>query len=95
MPRKKLQKESKGLRKNYNQEDMIKAIEAVKAKKFGYLKAAKMYNVPRSTLARMCLKVSSYLLFTFSCPLKLMLYKYYYNFILFCYIYLFFFLGER
>lgn len=57
MPRTKLNRESKGLRKNYNAEDMIKAIKAVTAKKCGYLKAAKKYNVPRSTLVRMCSKV--------------------------------------
>lgn len=57
MGRTKLYKESKGLRKNYNKEDMIKAVEAVRSKTCGYLKAAKMFNVPRSTLARMCSKV--------------------------------------
>ncbi|KAJ8883332.1 hypothetical protein PR048_015175 [Dryococelus australis] len=45
-------KKVKCLKKKNKKEDMIKAIEAIKSGECGYMKAAKKYNVPRSTLAR-------------------------------------------
>lgn len=38
----------------WNEEDMKYAVEAVRTKKMGYLKAAKLYKVPRATLFRYC-----------------------------------------
>ncbi|CAG5037689.1 unnamed protein product [Parnassius apollo] len=40
-------------RKKWSQNDMAAAILAVRDKKMGYLKAAKTYNVPRTTLFRL------------------------------------------
>ncbi|KAG8308552.1 hypothetical protein J6590_107024 [Homalodisca vitripennis] len=37
-------------RKKWKKEDMLKAVNAVKSKDMGYLKASKTFNVPRSTL---------------------------------------------
>jgi len=39
-------------RKSWQQEDMTKAIEAVKEKKMGWLSASKHFNVPQATLRR-------------------------------------------
>ena len=36
--------------KSWDKENMIKAVKAVRNKEMGYLAAAKLYNVPRSTL---------------------------------------------
>lgn len=40
-------------RKQYKEEDMARAIKAVKEKTMGYLKASKSYKVPRTTLFRL------------------------------------------
>ncbi|VEN36282.1 unnamed protein product, partial [Callosobruchus maculatus] len=40
-------------RKKWSQVDMRAALEAVRGNKMGYLKAAKIYNVPRTTLFRL------------------------------------------
>ncbi|XP_067642531.1 uncharacterized protein [Eurosta solidaginis] len=48
-----------GKRKNWNTEDMKKAITAVRSNTCGYLKAAKLHNVPKSTLIRLVLKEDS------------------------------------
>lgn len=40
-------------RKTWNKEQMKKAIELVRSSDVGYMKAAKMFDVPRSTLARL------------------------------------------
>lgn len=59
MPRTKLNKEKEGLRKNYFGEDTIQAIKAVKLKKFGHFKTAKVFNMSRSTIIPyMCSKVN-------------------------------------
>lgn len=39
-------------RKKWNQDDMAAAVLAVRDSKRGYLKAAQIYNVPRTTLFR-------------------------------------------
>lgn len=39
-------------RKSWSQEDMAKAIEAVKKNKMGWLLASKQFNVPQATLRR-------------------------------------------
>lgn len=41
-------------RKQYDERDMEKAIKLVKENKAGFLKAANMCNVPRTTLHRLC-----------------------------------------
>ncbi|CAH1990368.1 unnamed protein product [Acanthoscelides obtectus] len=43
-------------RKKWNEENMRKAVIAVRCKQMGYLKACKTYNVPRATLFRLCKK---------------------------------------
>lgn len=43
-------------RKNWNEENMRRAVIAVRSKQMGYLKACKTYNVPRATLFRLCKK---------------------------------------
>ncbi|CAH2089800.1 unnamed protein product [Euphydryas editha] len=43
-------------RKDWNTEDMAQAIKLVREKKMGYLRAAKHFGVPRSTLFRLCQK---------------------------------------
>jgi len=43
-------------RKCYEKGSMIEAIRAVKEQHMGYLRAAKIYNVPRTTLFRLCQK---------------------------------------
>ncbi|CAH1991973.1 unnamed protein product [Acanthoscelides obtectus] len=40
-------------RKKWSEEDMAAAVQAVREKKMGYLKAAKTYNVPRTTVFRL------------------------------------------
>lgn len=50
MPRKTPKYKSKNKRRQWNEEDMKKAIYAVREKKMGTLKASKTYNVPRGTL---------------------------------------------
>lgn len=50
MPRTKLNKEKEGLRKNYFGKDAIQATKAVKLKKFGHFKTAKLFNMSRSTI---------------------------------------------
>ncbi|CAH1977399.1 unnamed protein product [Acanthoscelides obtectus] len=40
-------------RKQYNEQDMARAIKAVREKTMGYLKAARSFNVPRTTLFRL------------------------------------------
>lgn len=44
----------KGEIRKWKQEDMQKAVEAVRAKKMGFLLASKMFCVPKTTLIRMC-----------------------------------------
>lgn len=39
-------------RKSWSQEDMVKAIEAVKENSMGWLLASKRFNVPQATLRR-------------------------------------------
>lgn len=41
-------------RKQWNEGDMAKAIESVRNKHMGYLAAAKVFKVPRTTLFRLC-----------------------------------------
>ena len=48
MPRK--EKHVKKIRKQWNEENMAKAITAVREKRMGTLKAAKFFGVPRTTL---------------------------------------------
>lgn len=43
-------------RKKWNEENMRKAVIAVRSKQMGYLKACQTYNVPRATLFRLCKK---------------------------------------
>lgn len=50
MGRQRERRANKGIRKQWQQEDMIKALSAVRKKEMGYLKA---YNVPRQTLFRL------------------------------------------
>ncbi|KAL0809939.1 hypothetical protein ABMA28_010794 [Loxostege sticticalis] len=45
--------QSKHLRKDWDEEQMVKAIKMVREKKMGTLKAAKTFNVPRTTLQRL------------------------------------------
>lgn len=45
--------QSKHLRKHWDEEQMVKAIKMVREKKMGTLKAAKTFNVPRTTLQRL------------------------------------------
>ncbi|KAK9883708.1 hypothetical protein WA026_001895 [Henosepilachna vigintioctopunctata] len=47
---------SKTKRKEWNSELMAEAIKLVREKKMGYLRAAKHFNVPRTTLFRLCQK---------------------------------------
>lgn len=54
MPRRKHQKTTK--RKQWNEEDMKKAVTAIRSKQMGYLKACKTFKVPRATLFRLCKK---------------------------------------
>lgn len=46
----KLNKEKEGLRKNYFGKDEIRVTKAVKLKKFGHFKTAKVFNMSRSTI---------------------------------------------
>ncbi|CAA9997367.1 unnamed protein product, partial [Nesidiocoris tenuis] len=39
-------------RKTWSKEAMVQAVEAVREKKMGYLKASKVYCVPKGTLER-------------------------------------------
>ncbi|GBP91254.1 hypothetical protein EVAR_64051_1 [Eumeta japonica] len=48
--------QSKHLRKDWDEEQMVKAIKMVREKKMGTLKAAKTFNVPRTTLQRLTYK---------------------------------------
>ena len=50
MPRSSPRYEKQNKRKRWNEEDMAKAIIAVREKKMGTLKAAKQFSVPRTTL---------------------------------------------
>lgn len=43
-------------RKNWNEAMMVEAIKMVRGKKMGYLKAARHFKVPRTTLFRLCQK---------------------------------------
>ncbi|CAK1578294.1 unnamed protein product [Parnassius mnemosyne] len=47
---------SKGKRKEWNTDHMTEAIRMVREKKMGYFKAAKHFDVPRTTLFRLCQK---------------------------------------
>ncbi|GBP38960.1 hypothetical protein EVAR_95579_1 [Eumeta japonica] len=48
--------QSKHLRKDWDEEQMVKAIKMVREKKMGTLKVAKTFNVPRTTLQRLTYK---------------------------------------
>jgi len=52
MPKYKLIPEDKRQRKKWHPSEMTKAIKLVREKK-GYLKAAKQFNVPKTTLFRL------------------------------------------
>lgn len=53
MPRKNVRRSCENKRKQYCKEDMSSAIKAVRENKMGYLRAAKFYKVPRTTLFRL------------------------------------------
>lgn len=53
MPRKSNRRVCENKRKQYSIEKMTLAITAVREKKMGYLKASKIYQVPRTTLFRL------------------------------------------
>ena len=57
MPRSKPKYIPIGKRKQWKEEDMIKAIEAVRSNNMGTLKASKMYSVPRTTLQTLSKKL--------------------------------------
>ena len=59
MPRTKLGPSPKGKRKNWDDKDMIAAINAVKSKKLGIRDAARHFKVPKSTLHRLSSKPDS------------------------------------
>ncbi len=46
-------------RRKWNQNEMRSAVEDVLAKKCGYLKASKLYNVPKATVIYYCEKVKN------------------------------------
>lgn len=53
MPRQALGPKKKSKRKNWNTEDLVKAIKAVRNKDLSFKKASKMFLVPRPTLQRL------------------------------------------
>lgn len=57
MPRKTPKYVKKGKRKNWDEENMMRAIQAVRENKMGTLKASKTYNVPRTTLQTLSKKI--------------------------------------
>lgn len=53
MGRTKLNRPNRGIRKQWKEDDMVKALQAVRKGEMGYKKAAMVFSVPRTTLFRL------------------------------------------